>query len=504
MGVNMDKLLEKLHQYRKQLDMYNYASYIISFDMETDSPLANRDFASEVAGYYEKLALDITLSEDYINTIEQLYQYRDQLSEVDRWDIYFEYKELEKQKKIPADRLKKFLDDYNYSSLYWMQGKNSGDFAKFENKLVDIITYQKDYCKWQETASLKGYDVLLDDMEEGYNEEMYNQFFDKLEKDLLPFVQKVLKCKQKYNPKLDNLRFEISKQKELTKIIADKMGYTNEVGCIRETTHPFTNWFDNKDVRVTTNYHEDLLFSNIYSIIHEIGHATFQLQMDDKYNHTSTFSAVTCITHESQSRFYENYLGRSRAFIKFLYPLLVEMYPQQMEGISEDDIYYYVNAAKNDNLIRVEADELTYPFHILVRYQVEKKLFHNEITIDQIEETFNYYMEKYLGVKPTDKANGCFQDSHWSGAFGYFPTYAVGSAYGAMFLKELKKSVDVDGDLAKGDFTNINRWLKDNIHKYSGTRKNLEVVEAVCHREFDVDEYINYLKEKFSAIYDVD
>ena len=278
------------------------------------------------------------------------------------------------------------------------------------------------------------------------------------------------------------------------------MEYDDKVGCIRETVHPFTNWANCNDVRITTNYNEKLLISNLYSVMHEIGHALFQLQMDPKYNGTSIFGHVTCATHESQSRFYENYLGRSKAFVNYLYRILKEIFPFEFEGITSDDIYYYVNDVKAQ-MKRIEADELTYPIHILIRYKVEKKLFHDEITVSQIDETFNYYMHKYLGLTPKNMKEGCFQDVHWSSSFAYFPTYALGSAFGAQFIKAMKKDIDVDKALAEGDFKPINAWLKEHIHQYSGTKRNVEFIRDICHEEFKPIEYVNYLKDKFSEIY---
>jgi len=501
--MNIKEMIDKYHQYKKELAYYRHIDFILYYDVTTDAPKKGKDFTNDVLSFISKKELDLTLNKEYISLINDLYSKKDELDELDRFDIELEYKDMQKQLRVPREELEKHIDNLNECYLTWERARETIDYKEFENNLEELVTYYKKYTKWQETPLLKGYDVLLDEMEEGYNEKMYDAFFKKLEDRLLPFVKKVFKAKQRYNPKLDSLKFDISKQKEITKIIADAMGYNSDYGCIRETIHPYTNWSNNKDVRITTSYSEDLLFSNLYSIMHEIGHALFQLQMDDKFNMRKSFDAVTCITHESQSRFYENYLGRSRAFISYLYPILLKYYPEELNDITEDDIYYYVNSVK-PIFKRTEADELTYPFHIMIRYNVEKKLFHNEIEVKDIENTFNEYMFKYLGITPKNKLEGCFQDSHWSSMFGYFPTYAVGSAYGSMFLEEMKKSVNVDEDLKHGNFKNINKWLKDNIHQFASLRKNDEVVRYVCHKDFDPEIYIDYLINKFSKIYNID
>lgn len=496
----MEQLLNKYKQVNELLSYYRYANFIISFDEATDCPKLDKERSLEVQNFFQKKVMDIITSDDYKNMIDELYKNRDFLDEVAKMDIEIEYKKNEKIKKIPYDELVKHIENLSRSSLEWEKARQSLDYSKFLVELRENVEYNKKYIKWQETKKIKGFDVLLDDMEEGYNQEMYDDFFDTIENELVPFVNQILNCPKKYNPKLDTLTFDISKQKELTKIIADKMEYNNNVGCIRETIHPFTNWINSNDVRITTAYKEDMLLSNLYSVMHEIGHALFQIQMDPKYNDTNVYDNVTCATHESQSRFYENYLGRSQSFVKFLFPILEEIFPDEFNGITEKDVYYYVNSVEAQ-FKRTEADELTYPLHVLIRYKVEKKLFNNEITVDQMEETFNYYMEKYLHITPSNMLEGVFQDSHWSSGFGYFPTYALGSAYGAQIIKTMEKEIPVWSDLEKGDFSGINRWLKENIHKYSGSRKNLEIIREVCKNDFDPKIYIDYLINKFTNIY---
>lgn len=473
---------------------------MISFDQATDCPKRDKKHSLEILNFYQMQAIEIQTSDEYKSLIKELYQNRELLDEVTQKEIEYEYKSLIKVEKIPTDELYKHYENTSKCGYFWETARSDANYDEFEKELEELVNFNKKYIKWQEQPNIKGYSVLLDEMEEGYTEEMYDDFFYSIEKVLVPFIKKIFSAPKKYNPKLDTLSFPIEKQKQLTKFIADMMEYTDEVGCIRETIHPFTNWANNNDVRITTSYDENLLFSNLYSVMHEIGHALFQLQMDSKYNGTCLFNSVTCATHESQSRFYENYLGRSRSFVKFLYPKLMELFPNELADITEDDIYYYINSSY-PQFTRTEADELTYPLHVLIRYKVEKALFNDEIGVKNIDKTFNKYMEQYLGITPKNKLIGCYQDVHWSSGFGYFPTYALGSAFGAMFLDAMKKDLDVDSLLEKGDFKPINAWLKEHIHQYAGTRKNLEVVKAVCGKDFDVNVYLNYLIDKFSKIY---
>lgn len=496
----MEELLKKYKDKKELIDYYNYALFIIGFDEATDCPKKDKQRSLQVQDFFQKKITDIITSEEYKKMICELFIHKEELDDVTRLDIEIEYKNMKKMEKIPLDELYAHFENLSRSSYEWAIARDTLDYSKFLKELKENVEFNKKYIKWQQNDKIKGFDVLLDEMEEGYNQKMYDEFFDVIENELVPFVEKILKCPKKYNSKLDNLTFDIDKQKKLTKIIAEKMGYTDQVGCIRETIHPFTDWANSNDVRITTSYDEKLLLSNLYSVMHEIGHALFQIHMDPKYNGTNIYNNVTCATHESQSRFYENYLGRSRAFVKFLYPILVELFPSEFEGIVEDDVYYYINSVEAQ-FKRTEADELTYPLHVLIRYKVEKKLFNGEIEVEQMEETFNYYMNKYLHITPSNMKEGVFQDSHWSSGFGYFPTYALGSAYGAQFYAQMKKDIDVDGYLEKGDFSPINEWLTKNIHQYSGTKKNLKIINDVCHEDFNPKEYTKYLIDKFTKIY---
>jgi len=498
-------LQENLKRYKELkylLEKYRYANFIISYDAVTICPLKDREHSSEVQDFFSKLYFDITLGDEYISLIDKLYENKDELDEVTKLDIEIEHKNLEKMRKIPRDELNKHLENESRCYLAWERAHESLDYTDFFKEFEELVEYNKKYINYLSTDTLKGFDVLIDDMEEGYTSKEYDEFFKAIEDRLLPFVKKVLSAPRPYNKKLDTLKFDVTKQKEITELIAKQMGYTKEVGCITETLHPFTNWANNNDVRITTSYSEELLFSNIYSVMHEIGHALYQLQMDDKYNGTNVFNNVTCIAHESQSRFYENFLGRRRSFVEYLYPILKEFYPEELSDITCDDLYNYINSVQAQ-FKRTEADELTYPFHVTIRYNVEKELFVNNLDPKKVPEVFDKYMEKYLGIRPSNLKEGAFQDVHWTSGFGYFPTYAVASACGAMFFKELEKDIDVDNDLRKGDFTNINKWLKEHIHQYSGSKNITDLLHDVCHKDFDVNVFIDYLIDKFSKIYNL-
>ena len=240
--------------------------------------------------------------------------------------------------------------------------------------------------------------------------------------------------------------------------------------------------------------------SSMYSVIHEGGHARYELNIADEVQYTCLSGGVSMGVHESQSRFYENIIGRSRPFIQAVFPKLQEFFPQQLCDVTEEQFYRAVNKAQ-PSLIRIEADELTYCLHIMVRYEIEKQLIGGTLAVKDVPETWNRLYKEYLGVDVPDDKHGCLQDSHWSGgSFGYFPSYALGSAYGAQMLRNMEKEIDVWGPVSRGDLSGVSGWLKERVHQFGGLLTPAEVVQTACG-SFDPTVYTDYLANKYSQLY---
>lgn len=490
----------KYKDIQSELKNYRYAAFVISFDEATVCPKKDKENSLSVCDYFQKKIIDITTSDEYYNLLKDLINL-DNLPEVDKKAIKKEFDDLTKIRKVPKEVLFKGLDIMTKSSLSWQKARDSLDYSEFENDLDSLVNYYKEYITYLEDK-YHGYDVLLDEMEDDFDQNKYDEFFNLLEMEILPLVKKILAMPKLYNESIRNVKFDIDKQKKLTKKICELMGYNDEVGYIGETIHPFTNSANINDVRTTTRYDEKLLFSNLYSVMHEVGHALYELQNDEKFNETVLFGGTSCAIHESQSRFYENYIGRSKEFISYIYPILKDIFKEELKDYSFSDIYYYCNDVCAQ-FIRTEADELTYPFHVLIRYKIEKMLFNNEIEAKDIDRIFNELMFDYFGITPTNKKDGCFQDVHWSGSFGYFPTYALGSAMSAQFYYAMKKDINIEEELSNGRFELINKWLKNKVHLFGASVKNLEVIKKATNEDFNPNYYIQYLKNKFKDIYNL-
>ena len=259
--------------------------------------------------------------------------------------------------------------------------------------------------------------------------------------------------------------------------------------------------FNNKDVRITTHYYEKNLVSSIFSTIHEGGHAIYEQNIKDVISKTVLGEGASMGIHESQSRIYENIFGRNINFWKAVYPKLQETFPENLKAVSLEDFYMIINDSKS-SLIRIEADELTYPIHVLIRYELEKEIFSEDINIDELPKKWADKYEEYLGVRPNTFEEGILQDVHWSsGLFGYFSSYALGSAYASQFYNSMIKEFDVEKELRKGSFKKINEYLRENIHKYGKYKTPNEIIKDTTKEEFNPNYYINYLREKYGKLY---
>ena len=285
--------------------------------------------------------------------------------------------------------------------------------------------------------------------------------------------------------------------------VLEKMGFDLEAGRLDVSVHPFTTNMGNKDVRLTTNYHKDRFASALFSTIHEGGHGIYEQNISDDLENTGLNAGVSMAIHESQSRFYENIIGRSKEFTSYLLNLS-RKYFEEFKDVTAEEFYEAMNKVE-PSFIRTEADELTYSLHIIIRYELEKDLINGRITLDQLPSEWNKKYKEYLGVEPTSDSVGVLQDVHWSASlFGYFPSYALGNLYGAqIYYTLLKEEPKIMEDIAEGNLNNLHSWLKENIHKYGSIYLPAEIIKRVTGEELNPQYFIKYLKDKYYEIYNI-
>ena len=383
----------------------------------------------------------------------------------------------------------------------WQTAKETNDFALFEPYLQEMFDTLKRFALYWEPDKAP-YETLLDNYERGLTTTACDTFFAALRQKLVPLIQKVTAHAGRVDDTPLHADFPIPIQREFSDFVMDVMGIDRNHCIIGETEHPFTINFSRDDVRITTHYHADMVASSLYSVVHEGGHALYELHTGRELARSNLGSGVSMGIHESQSRFYENVIGRSRAFCSVIYPWLKEHFAPRLDNVTEDAFYRMINKSQ-PSLIRTEADELTYCLHIMVRYELEKRMFDGTLTAHDLPAEWNRLYKEYLGIDVPDDRQGVLQDSHWAnGNIGYFPSYAIGSAYGAQYLLELSKVLDVDAVVRSGDLTPINNWLEEKIWKYGCMKNPVALFESVCGK-FDPDCYVAYLEKKFTEVYDL-
>ncbi len=480
----------------------DYALSIISWDSQTVAPKGCFEDRGEYIANLSKQRHILATSKEYVSAVKELYTQKENLSDELLFEITRVKKDIEQLQKVPADE----YAEYNYliskAEMTWQKAKSENNYQIFAPVLKQLILSTKKLVKYWSTPSLKGYDVLLDLYEPGYKMSKYDKLFDLLRVKLVPFIKKI--SEKGYKPSNDFYgSFPIEKQKVFQKYLAEVMCFDLEYGVLGESEHPFTNGFSPSDVRITNHFYENLFTSSIFSALHELGHATYERNVSKDLFNTNSCCGGTMALHESQSRFYENIIGRSYDFWKIHFNKLKETFPKELKNIRLKDFYQFVNEVK-PSYIRVEADELTYPLHIMVRYQLEKEIFNDLIDLDHLEERWNELFYEYLGIKVDSPINGILQDSHWSGgAFGYFPTYALGSAYASQIYYSMKKDFNIKESLKSGNTKDINDWLKDKIHKYGYSKSTKDILYIATGKKFNPEYYIKYLINKYSKIYDI-
>ncbi|PPK43904.1 carboxypeptidase M32 [Clostridium algidicarnis] len=493
--------LNEVREYMLDLEHLNQAIGLVYWDMRVGIPKKAIDSRSEVIGYLSGESYKLSTS-DKVKEFIDYFEGVEGLDDISSSMIENLKKEYEKTKKIPSDRHKEYTILASKSEVAWEEAKDKSDFEIFKPYLQKVVDFKDEFINYWGYDKNK-YDTLLDFYEPSITVEKLDNIFGELRDGIVELLEKINNSKVK--PRDDFFKKEFSKesQEEFSKFVVEKLGYDFDAGRIDESVHPFTINFGNKDVRITTKYLTNEFRSALFSTIHEGGHAIYEQDIPDELNGTGLGTGASMGIHESQSRFYENIIGRSKSFWKYFYPEAKKRFPQ-FEGISLEEFYKGLNTVE-PSLIRTEADELTYSLHVIIRYEIEKALVNGKIKVEDLPRVWNEKYKEYLGIEASCDAEGVLQDMHWSdGSFGYFPSYALGNIYGAQFLNKMKKDIpNMDEEIEKGNFEDIHKWLSENIHKHGAVYKPADLIKMVTGEELTAKYFIEYLNKKYTEIYDL-
>ena len=498
--MNIQDAIKKLYSWQAKLSAYNHAMSIIYYDGSTTAPKGTSENRARALSVLSEEMYKLTTCDETVEMLEFLDAHSDELEEKEKRIVYLACREMKEMKKIPIEEFIAYEELLVKADDVWHTAKETSDFALFCPVLTEIFEYNKRIAKYC-APDMHPYDYCLDKYEKGLTMAKCDEFFATLKERIVPLIKRIGQAEQVDDSCIYGDFDEHAQEKfslELMKIMGIDLNHCG----LGTTEHPFTTSIgSHHDVRITTHYQRENVASSMYSVIHEGGHALYDMNSADDFAYTLLDGGVSMGIHESQSRFYENLLGRSEAFITYLFPKVVECFPEQMKGHTASDLYRAVNLV-TPSLIRTEADEVTYCLHVMVRYELEKRVMSGELEVKDLANEWNKLYLEYLGVKVPCDREGVLQDSHWSGGgIGYFPSYALGSAYGAHLLAKMKESIDVDACLARGDFETINAWNKENIWKYGCLKNPGELLEAALGEKFDPMYFIEYLEEKYSKSY---
>lgn len=501
----MSKTFEKLKPYLDKAMAFHTARVLFEFDEQTQAPFEAADYTSKVVGILADEYMKCIVNDEVIKLVKKLNEEKEQeeLSDIEKAIVKKLNKTIEELESIPPQEYREFNELTSLSNRAWAKAKKDNNYAHFAPYLKKVIDYKKKFAGYRTKKGQDPYEVLLKDFEECFGIKDLDIFFEKIKKEIVPLLKQVAKKADTIDKSYNYLKYDIDKQREFCKYLSGYVGLDFNRGVIAESAHPFTLNLHNHDVRITNKYLENNLESAMFSVIHETGHAMYEMNIDDSLTQTPVGEGTSMGMHESQSRFFENIIGRSEAFWAPIYQKLVDTYPENLKNISLEHFIKGINKAE-PSLIRTEADELSYPLHIIIRYEIEKMIFSGEADVDNLPQIWNQKYEEYLGLTPPTDTEGILQDTHWSyGEFGYFPSYAIGSAVAAQIYAKVQEVMPLEKYLREGNLTPIREFLRDNIHKYGATKNTNQLLKDVTGEEFNADYYVKYLKEKYEKLYEL-
>ncbi len=495
--MNLEEAKGKLMELLAKQSAYSQAMAMLHLDGSTVAPPNSFEGRGRTLSFLSGEVYKSFINKETDDLLNFLLENKENLSPIELKIAEDGREEFDKTSKIPMQEFMEYMKLTNDVKHVWEKAKLENDFPAFEPYLEKIVATLKRFANYRDPDK-KPYNVFLDDYEKGYTMEDYDRFFNVLKEKVVPLIHDSIPKYKEVRDDFMKLSYSVDKQKELTEKLIDIMKINRDNFAWAESEHPFTMGINKKDVRFTTHFHEANLSSAIYSTIHEGGHATYELNTADELMYTGLDGGASLGLHESQSRFYENNIGRSKEFTAVIYPIIKELYPEQFSDVSAEDLFNAVNKPEA-SLIRVEADELTYSLHIMVRYEIERMLFNGDIEVSDLPKVWKEKYQEYLGITPPDDSTGVLQDVHWSeGMFGYFPTYALGSAISAQLAAHMEKEFDYKADVAKGDLSRINAWMSEKVHKHGELLKPKEIINYACGEDFDPNYYCDYLIKKYS------
>ncbi len=501
--MEVAKTLDRFKALLYQLNDLRTASSVLGWDQETYMPPKGVEARSRQIATLARMGHELFTSPEMGELLQNLED-----KGLPQWDPDSDEARLvrlvryyyDKQTKVPGDWVQAFSKLTSEARVVWREARARADFNLFRPYLERIVDMVREYANFF-APYVHIYDPLLDNYERGMKTAQVRALFQRVRERQPRLLQRILERPQVDNAFLHRY-YDPQKQRELIQRMVAHIGFDLERGRIDLSTHPFTTSFSVNDVRFTIRIKENDLSEVLSGGLHEMGHALYEQGVDPKYDGLPFGHGVSLGVHESQSRLWENLVGRSRAFWAYFFPVVQRVFPENLKDVTPEDFYRGLNRVE-PSFIRVEADEVTYNLHIILRFELEIALLTDELQVADLPAAWNEKMKAYLGVTPPDDAKGVLQDIHWSqGSFGYFPTYALGNLLSAQIWRAMARDLgNLDDFMRKGEFQPLLGWLQERIYRHGNKFEPQEIVQMATGETIQADPYLDYLEAKYGDIY---
>lgn len=504
MHTNTQKDYERLHALSKHTHVLSSISRLLDWDHETYMPKDAAPFRAEQLKVLSGLIHKEKVSKKFVKALSKLIDIQTgqlvlELDESQKAAVREWKRDYQIEKALPQKFVEKFTYLTANAVMAWKEARHEKNFKKFLpslKKIVEAVRKKADLIGFKEHP----YDALLDLYEPGMTTRHVDQIFDGLKKSNSELLKRIVAQNQVDDSFLFG-NFPVEKQLELSQLFLKDMGFDPDKGRLDQSTHPFSSSAHPTDSRVTTRIKPDHLLSCLSAVLHEGGHSLYEMGLPKEHFGSPLCEAVSLGIHESQSRLWETRIGLSKPFWKHYYPIVKQFFTDQF-ATDFEQFYRAINKVE-PSFIRVEADEVTYPLHVVLRFEIEKQIIENTLPVKELPEVWNHLMKTLLGIRPKNDSEGCLQDVHWSmGAFGYFPTYALGNLYAAEFFEAFEGDYpDWEERVSKGELLFVKEWLREKIFRHGRRWRSLELVQQVCGHSFSEKPYHRYLLKKYGEIY---
>jgi carboxypeptidase Taq len=498
----MQTKIEQLKNISAEVMDLTYAASVLHWDQQTYMPPGGAKGRGQQISTLNRLAHTRFTSAEVGQLLDALEPYAAGL-DLDSDEarlIKVTRRQFDIRTKVPGEWVANYAQATSDAHLVWEQARAENNFVMFQPHLEKIVELRRQYASFFEPYE-HVYDPLLDEYEPGMKTAEVKAIFEALRPQQVALIKSITASPQVDDSFLHQ-PFDAQKQWDFGVEVISKFGYDWKRGRQDKAAHPFTINFGVDDVRITTRIMPDYIGSALFSTMHECGHALYEMGIKPEYQRTALANGASLALHESQSRMWENLVGRSYEFWEFFYPRLQETYPLELGNVDLQTFYKGINKVE-PSLIRVEADEATYNLHIMLRLELEIGLMDGSIDVKDLPEVWNSRMEEYLGLTPPNDAQGVLQDVHWSSGFiGYFSTYALGNLISVQLWECINKDrPDLKEQIRQGDFSQLHQWLREKVHQYGSKFEPQEMVKRITGKQIDPQPYLNYLYEKYSKIY---